>query len=70
MGAYKFETPSGLSILEANSIKLKFVNGGAIVCYQSPANQSSNNKLWKNYPGGPSDFFVQFGAVYTLGTVT
>ena len=71
MAAYHFTVPSGLQSLDITSATLKFVNGGAIVCYQSAANQSSNNKLWVNDSAvqNPRTWYAQFGVLNSLGHI-
>lgn len=70
MGAYKFKLPDGLSGLKAGSAKVKYVNGGAIVCYQSAGSGSSNNVLWKNSGTVQSStFYMRFAVGGDLGHI-
>ena len=71
MAAYHFTVPSGLQSLDITSATLKFTNGGAIECYQSAANQSSNNKRWADSSiiPTPRTWHAQFGVLTSLGHI-
>ena len=71
MAAYHFTVPSSLQSLDISAATLKFINGGAIECYQSPANQSANNKLWvdSSVPASEKAMYALFGVTSTLGHI-
>lgn len=72
LAGYHFTVPSGLRTLDVTGGKIKFINGGAIECYQSAANQSTNNRLWQNAQGVPAGnrfWYGIFGVMNSLGDI-
>ena len=66
LGAYHFSIPESLHNLNITNITVKFVNGGGIQCYQSPAAHSSSNTWLQGY-GDWGQYFMPFVVTTDLG---
>ena len=66
LSAYHFTLPSSLNELQLTSVTVKYLNGGGIQCYQSPAGRSASN-TWLQGFGDWGQFFMPFCVLSNLG---
>lgn len=66
LAGYHFTVPSGLRNLNIKSVKVSFVNGGAIQCYQSAGARSASNRLLKGFTTAWNNCWVRFVTVQNL----